>query len=118
MQHIESFDSLEARYNIGSYVSEWVANMESRTGRVGKHVKYIVLRLGGVIRHLIRTFGSPFFLPLLLNTLDLFFAVIAHSCGFLPGSPQQDYGRCKNNPIRQNVYPRPLTTHHSLSTVG
>ena len=71
VQYVKTLQTFETRINIRSYITERVANVQSRTGRIGEHVQYIVFRLIRVLFDFINLFGNPVVVPLLLNLSEI-----------------------------------------------
>ena len=77
MQDIEALHALVAAKNVGSRITFGVADMQSRTGRIRKHIKAVELfACLGVIRLESLVF-EPVLLPLLLDGGKIIFA---HFC--------------------------------------
>ena len=41
VQHVKSLVALKTADDVAGNVAEWVAHMQARTGRVGKHVEHV-----------------------------------------------------------------------------
>ena len=48
MQHIESFQTFISGINVGCDVAEWVADVQTGSGRIREHIQYIKFRFGRI----------------------------------------------------------------------
>ena len=70
MQHVEAEHPLHPRHHVANHVVADVPHVGVARG-VGEHLEAVVLRSGGLLRHLERAGAGPPLLPLLLYSLGL-----------------------------------------------
>jgi hypothetical protein len=99
VEDIESFVSLKAGDNVGSNVSQGMANVQSCPGRIGEHVQHIVFGFGRVLAGLINLLFDPFLAPLIFDFPYFFFAVLGH------GSFLHYYRIAKINQSAEKAHP-------------
>jgi hypothetical protein len=77
VKDIVTLQSLEARYNVGGDISKRVADVQTRTRGVRKHVEYVIFWFSRR-KDFVNLAFRPLLSPLFLDLSYLFFGVIAH----------------------------------------
>ena len=73
MQHIESFQTFISGINVGCDVAEWVADVQTGSGRIREHIQYIKFRFGRIDVDFVSLIFFPVALPLFLYLLKVVF---------------------------------------------
>ncbi len=77
MEYIEALQAFVAAVDVASNITERVPHMQSRTARVGEHIKYIERLLVAPVAYFVGVVLLPERLPFLLNLREIVFHIFS-----------------------------------------